>query len=117
MLEIHIRGRKDVSVSFLTLDQLLRTVRVVADTSFVEPREGALLNLAHVVQIVEGPDEEDDVAADEAEQEAAEPVNVVGPLYVLGTPRDACPHGYIPSTCSECKRLATEVEQEQPLWW
>ena len=123
MLEILMKGRhprSETVVSQLSITELMRTIRPMADGAvFIEPAKDTLLNLCHVERITELSDEEPGLTTEEAVGALEDEAEQAAAVNVVGTPAHGwspCPHGFIQGTCEECKRVAQETEQGQPRW-
>lgn len=110
VIEIYTTDRDDPAVFDGTIAELFRTVQVHGGAAvFVQPRSGALINLAHVVRIV-------------TDEEPTEPELAPPPGYRTSRPGTAsplpgvrsCPHGFVEGTCSRCAADSVERYDAQP---
>jgi hypothetical protein len=95
VLEIHLRGSDSPIMCSVGLESLLHDVRVVQGVPFLELVAGDLVNLTEVTRITE-----------QRELDTGAPAAV-----------EQCEHGFIKSTCTQCKVIADVEAQQLPDPW
>lgn len=69
MLDIYLLDEERAVTVAMSLSELFRTVRVVAEAKvFLEPSPGSLVNIDHIVQIIEHREDGDEAAQAEAQR-------------------------------------------------